>query len=81
MPNVDSFSTADYIIYQTASSIAEVGQFYEREMSKDGWKSVEGNNPAELAEVGYLEYTKGEELADVYASEIEGETQVEILIW
>jgi len=79
--DLDSFSTADYIIYQTGSSSAEVGQFYEREMPKNGWKSVEGNNPADLAAAGYLEYTKGEELADVYATEIDGQTQVEILIW
>ncbi len=78
---LDSFSTADYIIYQTGSSIAEVGQFYEREMPKNGWKSVEGNNPADLAAAGYLEYTKGEELVDVYATEMDGQTQVEILIW
>ncbi len=78
---LDSFSTADYIIYQTGSSIAEVGQFYEREMPKNGWKSVEGNNPADLAAAGYLEYTMGEELADVYATEMDGQTQVEILIW
>ena len=79
--DLDSLSTADYIIYQTGGSIAEVGQFYEREMPKNGWKSVEGNNPADLAAAGYLEYTKGEELADVYAIEMDGQTQVEILIW
>ena len=44
--DLDSLSTADYIIYQTGGSIAKVGQFYEREMPNNGWKSVEGNNPA-----------------------------------
>jgi hypothetical protein len=78
---LDSFSTADYIVYQTGSSIAQVGQFYEREMPKNGWQSVEGNNPADLAAAGYLEYTKGEELADVYATGMDGQIQVEILIW
>ncbi len=58
-----------------------MGQFYGLEMPKNGWKSVEGNNPADLAAAGYLEYTKGEQQADVYATETDGQTQVEILIW
>ena len=70
-------STADYIIYRTAKKMKDVGTFYQKEMPKNDWKAAKENN---LAENGYLDYTKGSETATVYVTAESKGCLVEIMV-
>ena len=72
------FSSAEFISYRTASSVADATQFYQDEMPKNGWTASEDSMIFD--ENALLHYNKGGETADVIISIDENGTNVLITI-
>ena len=62
--------------YKTASKIADVVEFYKQQMLAKGWK-LEGE-PEVTDESATMEFTKGDQTAQVMLSADQGKTQVVI---
>jgi hypothetical protein len=79
LPDADvEFSSAEFISYRTASSVADAAAFYQNEMPTNGWTADEGNMVFD--ENALLQYTKEGDTADVIIGSDEAGTNVLITI-
>ena len=69
-------SLGDTIMYKTASKVADVVEFYKQQMPAKGWK-LEGE-PEITDESATMEFTQGDQTAQVMLSVDQGKTQVVI---
>jgi hypothetical protein len=72
----DKTSVGDTIMYKTASSVADVVEFYKQQMPAKGW-SLEGE-PEVTEESATMQFTQGDQTAQVMLSVDQGKTQVVI---
>ena len=72
----DKTSVADTIMYKTASKIADVVEFYKQQMPAKGW-NLEGE-PEITDESATMQFTQGDQTAQVMLSVDQGKTQVVI---
>ncbi|MFB0546622.1 MAG: hypothetical protein ACETWB_06910 [Anaerolineae bacterium] len=76
MPDAKITSTLDgMVIYETASSVKEVVDFYRKEMPAQGWTEDE-ESAFVMEDTATLTFTKGSQQATVFVSVEEGKTQV-----
>jgi hypothetical protein len=67
-------AVADTIMYKTASTVADVVEFYKQQMPAKGWK-LEGE-PEVAEESATMQFTQGDQTAQVMLSVDQGKTQV-----